>query len=288
MDRISQGENTYVANTESVTEIVRLVNQDRAATQAMGGPLMGLPELQPNAQVIDLACGPGGWVLDVAFAKPEFEVCGVDISRTMVAYANTRAVSQGLNNASFGVMNINQRLDFDDSSFDMVNARFLVGVLKREAWQPFIAECTRILRPGGILRLTEACDPGITSSPTFEQLTSLFLSGMWRAGYGFSPTGRTFGMPPALRKLLSRAGYTDIHTTWFGTDSSADVPGWSDFYHNYEIGLMQLRPLLISLDLTKPEEFEKLYEQALLEMHDPDFACMVDAFTVWGISPSKG
>ncbi len=97
--------------------------------------------------------------------------------------------------------------------------------------------------------------------------------------------GPLAGLPAALRKLLSRAGYTDIHTAWFGADSSADTEGWADFYHNYEIGLLQLKPLLITLDLTKPEEFEKLYEQALLEMRDPDFTCMTDAFTVWGNSP---
>jgi hypothetical protein len=34
--------NTYVFDPESPTEMARLINQDRAVTQAMGGPLAGI------------------------------------------------------------------------------------------------------------------------------------------------------------------------------------------------------------------------------------------------------
>lgn len=235
--------------------------------------------------VLDLACGPGGWVLDVAFAHPEFEVCGVDVSRTMIDYANARAASQGLRNASFGVMNITKSFDFDDASFDLLNARFLSGALKREAWQPFIAECTRILRPGGILRLTEGDDPGISTSPALELLSSLTLQAMWRVGYGFSPDGRTLGMSPMLPKLLSRAGYHDIHIIPLATDFSADTALWADFYHNNEITYYNLKPLFVSLGLVTSEEIEHVYQQALIEMHATDFAYMTHALSVWGIAP---
>src|SRR5947209_14425138 len=130
----------------------------------MGGPLTGIADPKALHDVLDLGCGPGGWVLDTAFENPHMEVAGIDISRIMIDYANARARTQQLPNASFGVMDITRPLEFPDASFDLVNARFLFAVLKRDAWSPFLDECTRVLRPGGILRLTESVDFGYTNS----------------------------------------------------------------------------------------------------------------------------
>ncbi len=158
METASQ--NTYIFDPESAVELARLINQERVVTEAMGGALSGVPEPASLNNILDLACGAGGWGLDVAFVLPEAEVEGVDVSRKMVDYANTRARTQLLSNVSFGVMDITRTFEVPDQSFDLVNARFLAAVLKREAWLPFLSECHRVLRPGGLLRLTEAADFG--------------------------------------------------------------------------------------------------------------------------------
>src|SRR5581483_5789905 len=151
-DATTTENNTYILDAESPTEMARLIDLDRVVTKAMGGPLTGVPDLPPEAKVLDVACGPGGWVCDVAFARPDIEVAGIDVSRIMIEYAWARARTQQLSNASFGVMDITQPLDFSDNTFDMINARLLVAVLRQQAWRPFLAECTRILKPGGTLR----------------------------------------------------------------------------------------------------------------------------------------
>src|SRR5581483_12528370 len=110
--------NTYVFDSESPTEMARLINQDRTITQAMGGPLSGIPDPSGLQNILDLGCGPGGWVLDVAFALPAAEVEGMDISRIMVDYAHARARTQLLPNASFGVMDITEPFDLPDASYD--------------------------------------------------------------------------------------------------------------------------------------------------------------------------
>src|SRR5207248_7505587 len=99
----------------------------------------GLPKTTQLRQILDVGCGPGGWVLDVAFALPDAEVAGVDISRPMIDYAHARAMTQCLPNASFEVMDMTQPLDFPDGAFDLVNARSLCGVLRRDAWPAFMA-----------------------------------------------------------------------------------------------------------------------------------------------------
>src|SRR5438067_1324201 len=113
--------NTYIFDPDSPTELARLIHQDRVITKAMGGPLSGIPDTAPLHNVLDLGCGPGGWVLDVAFALPDAEIEGVDASRAMVDYANARARTQQLRNASFGVMDITHPLEFPHHAFDLVN-----------------------------------------------------------------------------------------------------------------------------------------------------------------------
>src|ERR1019366_6732661 len=150
----AQPHNSYLLDSESPAELARLINLDFMITRAMGGPLSEQsPEQRSNLKsLLDLGCGPGGWTLDVAFSLPHAESAGVDISRSMVDYANARARSQNLLNASFEVLDITKPLTFADASFDLINARFLFAALPTAAWPTFLAECTRMLRPGGILR----------------------------------------------------------------------------------------------------------------------------------------
>ncbi|GCE20642.1 hypothetical protein KDK_44420 [Dictyobacter kobayashii] len=114
--------------------------------------------------MLDIACGPGGWALDLAFARPDMEVIGIDISQTMITYATASANSQDLRNISFDVMDTTQRLDFPDHSFDLVNGRLLSSFLRKDAWVGLFQECKRILRPGGVLRITETDNGGITAA----------------------------------------------------------------------------------------------------------------------------
>ena len=285
---MTTNDSSYIYDSENATEMARLINLDRIATASLGGPLNGLPPLPENAHLLDLGCGPGGWVLDVAFMHHDFEVCGVDISHSMVDYANARAQSQGLSNASFGVMDILKPLDFDDASFDVVNARFLSSVLKRDTWPLLVAECTRILRPNGILRLTEGDDLGISTSPATERLSALAIQTSWRLGYGFSPDGRTLGMSAAIVKLLRQGGYRDIHIIPVAVEYSAHTEGWDDFRRNNEIIYQYLRPAFISLNLAAPEEIERLRRQALVETYSDDFTCIAHVISTWGRAPLGG
>src|SRR5450631_4133670 len=129
----NSGKSKYVFDPERAEEMVRLINLDRMTTKNMGGSLSGVANTSELETVLDIGCGSGGWVLDVAFAYPHIEVTGIDISKLMIDYANTRAHSELLSNISFGVMDINQPLAFPDASFDLINARFLFSVLDRKS-----------------------------------------------------------------------------------------------------------------------------------------------------------
>lgn len=277
--------NTYILDPEDGAEMARLIHLDRVSTQAMGGPLTGLPELSEAAQVLDLCCGPGGWVLDVAFAHPEMEVAGIDVSNMMIDYANARARTQQLPNASFGVMSILEPLDFSENSFDLVNARFLVGVVHREKWLDVLRECYRITRPGGLIRLTEADFAGLSSSRALADLCQKYYQFSQARGYGFSPDGRSSGITHMLGGFLRAIGCENIQSRMHVVDFSADSEAWADLFHNFDIGFRALRSPMINAGIANQEEFAHLYQQFLIEMHLKTFRGIWPSMSVWGTKP---
>jgi SAM-dependent methyltransferase len=283
-ENVSAQSNTYFLDPESPEEMARLINLDRIMTQAMGGPISGLSDedVASLRNAIDMGCGPGGWVLDVAFTCPDVEVAGVDISKTMVDYANARARSQGLVNASFGVMDITQPLDFADGAFDLVNGRLLVGVLRRGTWAPFIAECTRLLRSGGILRLTEAIDGGASNSPGCERWQLEMTRAMERAGYGFEAPARGGDVALFLPRLLRSFGYQQIQIRAHALEFSAGTEAWADLYRNAEATGFLAQSFLVKTGVMTQEEAKRLHQQMLAEMRSLDFCGMWRFVTILG------
>src|SRR4051812_46651907 len=107
----AEQQNPYFIDTESAAEMARLLDQDRLLTQGMGGLLVERNnDFSGITRVLDVGCGPGGWVQEVAFTSPEIEVIGIDISRTMIEYAQTQAQVQHLDNAVFAIMDATRPL----------------------------------------------------------------------------------------------------------------------------------------------------------------------------------
>ena len=279
--------NSYIIDVEHPAEMARLIQFDQVTTRAMGGILAEQSEtaLAQFRNVLDLGCGPGGWVLDVAFAHPTVEVAGIDISRTMIDYANARARSQQLTNASFGVMDVTKPLDFPDASFDLINARFLINVFHKDHWPLLMKECIRLLRSGGILRWTETDRFGLTNSPAYERMIALALEAEWRAGYTFSPDGRSNGITPVLGYLMRNAGIEHIQQRAHVLDFSANSEGWQGMYDNMKAAGELLRPFLVKLGVITEEEMKVLYQQTLIEMQAADFCAIWQYMTAWGNKP---
>ena len=281
---MSSDQNTYVFNADSPTELTRLINLDQVTTQAMGGPLVGIDanHIPQIKNILDTGCGPGGWVLNVAFGLPDAEVTGVDTSRSMIDYANGRARTRQLSNASFGVMDIRRPLDFADGAFDLVNARYLTGVLKREDWVGFLQECLRLLRPGGLVRLTETDGVLVTTSPALSQLNLWLMQAMHRMGYGHSPDGFTLGVSSVLPSLLRKIGIKQPETFACEFDGSHYSQHHITLLRLCEIVYFQAQSIITKTEVAGAEEIKKLYQQMLIEIQRDDFCCIFNMRCIVG------
>jgi ubiquinone/menaquinone biosynthesis C-methylase UbiE len=280
----SQDENTYFIDAENAAEMARLLMQDRLLTKTMGGLFPQQIDLAHVQRILDLACGPGGWALDVARAYPEKQVVGVDVSQLMVAYANAQAREQKLPNASFQTMDILKPLAFPDNSFDLVNARFLTGLMPTSAWSKLVQECMRILRPGGIIRVTEF-EATISNSPSAEKLFALSTRAIQVTGQAFSP-GNNIGTTAMLGPLLRNAGYEQVQHQAYALDSSAGVEAHHSQFQNAMTFFKLLQPFLVKLGITTQEEVEILYQRAMEEMMSTTYCAIMFILSVWGTKPA--
>lgn len=280
MSTASHDEGSYIVDAESPAELARLLSQDRFFTKLLGLFPEGL-HLDPLRNVLDLACGPGGWALEMANTFPAAQIIGVDISAGMVGYAQQLAEVQQLPNTRFRVMDIHQPLDFPDNFFDFVNARLLSGSMTKGTWPLLIQECRRILRPGGIICLTED-EWGITNSSAFQQLGTLLTQAMYLDGRTFSADGHQFAITPMLRPLLRKAGFIDIQSKANYMDHSVGTELWEPFYRDLLVVYKLVQPFIIAKGIATQEKLNLLYEQLPVEMQSENFCALWFVLSAWG------
>jgi methionine biosynthesis protein MetW len=109
---------------------------------------LALQLLKPGSNILDVGCGSGSLLFK---AKDRFEkLYGVDISPSRISQAQKYATENLLraNNLHFLVLNVNQKLDFPDSMFDVATS---IQVIEH-VFDPYfvVGEIHRVLKKGGI------------------------------------------------------------------------------------------------------------------------------------------
>ncbi len=280
----SHNDTGYIMDAENAAEMARLIRQGHLMTKGMGDLFPETIDLSSVRSVLDLACGPGEWATSVATTHPHMQVTGIDISQIMIVYARAQAHEDGISNATFLNGDVREALPFPDNSFDLVNGRFLFAFMSPIAWSELFQECRRVLRPDGILLLTETESP-LTNSLATEKLAALAAQAMKKAGQSLSPDGRHVGITPMLGKFFRDAGYTHIQYKAHVLDCSAGTEVHQDIFHDYVTLYKQVQPFLIKQKVTTQEEVEGVYQRMLEEQQLPDFCEIWPFLSVWGQKP---
>jgi SAM-dependent methyltransferase len=272
---------------DSQAEMVQLIKTDQLFTKAMGGLLPEQPE-QAIAQlhdVLDIGCGPGGWVLEMAYAYPRMHATGIDISQGMIDYANTLARANGLDNTQFHVANAIDPLGFPEASFDLVNARQIEWLWPVATWSELLKEMVRVTRRGGIIRITSVEWGGVTNSTAFQELERLMIRGATRAGVNLIPDERMVGATVMLNRYLSDAGCVNIQERPSIMDFSAGSEYFQPMNQQWVIVFELVEPFLLATGVTTKPELERLRQQFSIEALEDSFRGILYMLTAWGEKP---
>jgi ubiquinone/menaquinone biosynthesis C-methylase UbiE len=106
------------------------------------------PDLQPK-KILDMGCTVGHSTVAIARAFPEAEMHAIDVGGALLRYAHSRAAALGAG-VHFAQQNA-ECTDYPDRSFDLVVSAAMLHETSNKALPRILAECRRLLRPGGVM-----------------------------------------------------------------------------------------------------------------------------------------
>ena len=272
----------FVQDRANREELNRLHIQDRMLTESMGGVLPEQPDPTAFPRVLDIGCGIGAWLIELAKTTPTCTtLIGVDVSITYVEYARAQATAaQVSDRVEFRFMDALGMLDFPDHSFHLVNQRFASSWLRTWDWPKVLQEYQRVCRAGGVVRITEPEWIPVSNSPALRRLNQLSLQAFVNAGHVFTPASD--GLTSQLGTLLQQCGLEQVQTRAYTLEYHAGTLEGQRFLEDmkliYRTGLPFMRKWT-----RVPDDYETLYRQMLGEVQQPGFVASLGLLTAWGI-----
>ena len=290
-------------------ELVRQFDLTRLFVEEMGG---SLPRdyfiAQPGATVLDVACGAGAWVLDVAQHAPRVQVTGIDSSEQHVAFAQRRADEGTLVNAHFLTQDIHALETgtgrWTPASFDLVNVAFIAPLLLTTDYAALMHALVRLCRPGGSVRWTEMELP-MTNGTAFEHLMALTCHAVHTAEHTFTPPSlqacdaifaawrrekelhipavqrRHLGITPMMGGWLRQMGCR-METIPTAIEVSSGTPAHPFFVQQVEVFGQQITPFLCAQGVIAAHGLAHLLNQVAQEIRRDDFCGLCFLLTVYG------
>src|SRR5690606_2813724 len=102
----------------------------------------------PNAQLLDIGCGPGNITKYLLSKRPDFDVLGIDIAPNMVALAR-----QNNPTARFAVMDT-RHIHTLDTTYDGIIAGFCLPYLSQTECDEFITNAYHLLNNHGLIYIS--------------------------------------------------------------------------------------------------------------------------------------
>ncbi|QBD81596.1 class I SAM-dependent methyltransferase [Ktedonosporobacter rubrisoli] len=272
---------TYIVqDRENQAELARLELQDHLLTTSMGGVLAEQEDPTKLRRVLDIGCGPGGWIIEAATAYPMVNFTGIDISKRMITYARQQAQDkQVAERVDFLVMDALLLLEFPNGYFDLTNLRLGGSLLRTWDWPKMLSEMLRVTRKGGVIRLTDQEIMHRSNSPATTRLNEKVLCAFYQAGHLFEQNST--GITARLPLLLQQYGCNNVQTKAHVLEYRAGTPEGQAYSEDMALASRTLMPFIRKWGCMS-EDYEALYQQSLLERQKSDFYATWHFLTAWG------
>jgi ubiquinone/menaquinone biosynthesis C-methylase UbiE len=122
-----------------------------------------------RVKLLDVACGTGRTLHQLARAHPAMRLWGIDLSPAYVRIARRRLAD--VDEIALAVENA-ERLPFADGTFDAATSVYLFHELPRNARRNVVHELFRVVRPGGLVVIEDSAQPA--ESPELEGVLRQF------------------------------------------------------------------------------------------------------------------
>jgi len=236
----------------------RLDAMHEGVTGFFGGRLT-FADLGNPKRILEIGAGSGSWAIHAAKDYPDAEITAIDISPLP-----ERALPK---NVKFTQMDACQSLPFEEESFDVVHARFVLMHLPH--FRDVLARISALIKPGGHLVL-EDLDPRLYSErrETPEAVTYFYDKiADWVAAKGV-----TYEVGGELQPYLSRLGsFVDVTVKVLAVPFS---PGWDGPLEVGALGdtmkqsLLKASPMLVNV---VPGFTEDSVARWRLDLEEPEY-----------------
>jgi ubiquinone/menaquinone biosynthesis C-methylase UbiE len=125
------------------------------------------PDWRPR-RILDVGSTVGHNAVPLALAYPDAEVIAIDTAGASLRYGAARAAGLGVKNIRFIQANGEDLARWADGNFDWVQTTMFLHELSGQAMPRLLAECNRVLAPGGLILHVEQPQYA-PEMPLFEQ-----------------------------------------------------------------------------------------------------------------------
>lgn len=206
------------------------------------------------AHILDVGCGTGRWVAEMAQEFPQAELNGIDFTLPV------EGATLFPRNSNFHVSNVLHELPFEDNFFDFVHQRLFIFAIPRLHWRHLVNELVRVTRRGGWVEIIEVNSVFQHTGPATERVLNLVVQAALQ-----------LELDPAISQhmgaLLGTAGLKRVGTStqlvpvgeWGGQLGTMAI---ADFLALFQ----RIKPQVMAQTQTPTDEFDDLTMQMVKEV----------------------
>jgi len=215
--------------------------------------------LKSGAEVLDVGCGSGNWLLEMATNYPSSNFTGIDILPLYPMDIHPL-------NVIFESVDVSTGLPFPDNHFDFIHLKCLLSTISEKYcnMKTLYNELKRVLKPGGWIEIMEHDNEIINPSQTMKFFTSSYQALLRQRGINVY-------LCREIPKTLDRHGFVNIHNeekiTYHGEkDETICELGIKNFISIYST----LKSSILEFTSINSEKFDHLLQDLVKEVNECD------------------